>query len=614
VSVQIAYTDPMKFGDGIDFVSERIRGKAITYKTHSPPLDDATGMQIVASNVVCRSQKDLENTFDVSAAMSFGFGLGSISGNFHFVNQHIMTDTSLCFVVKVQVGKLASSLEGAKILKNALSLYGRDPLSFLKTYGDYYVSALKTGGAFYGTIYVDCKDESRKKELAVELEGKTHHLPVLNVGGRGEIKKAISDVVQDLDIRVFVHTLGVTFPEIPLKDDVGKMLELASIFPSKTEEQGKLWIIKAMLMDYESLGLPDSNDELLAVKTQRSEFIEGCAKIRSELLSKIKTINQIRGNPQLYPNQNLATLSKYQKELASLLDNLNRRVRECLNNPRCNTNIDDLKLPKMEELDKIRESARSPSLAHVGSPISDKYSLFKDILGNPISGELSSFDGIGKYRLFNNGAIFWNPDIGSYEIHGPIFQRYQKEGMEKGRLGYPKTDEETIPSGERRNIFERGAIYWRANTNEIYIGIGKSPISYKYEFTSKKEADRWDLLIPPPSQRKLKADYGIPERLRAGKKKLKADYGIPERPRAGKKSYLPPRRGVERSKNQHIFSVGKKVNIKMIKIKYTYSTGPYIFDILTPDRKKGAPKSLRENMTFIKLSGPKQKGKKLRPK
>jgi hypothetical protein len=52
----------------------------------------------------------------------------------------------------------------------------------------------------------------------------------------------------------------------------------------------------------------------------------------------------------------------------------------------------------------------------------------------------------------------------------------------------------------------------------------------------------------------------------------------------------------------------------MIKIKYTYSTGPYIFDILTPDRKKGAPKSLRENMTFIKLSGPKQKGKKLRPK
>jgi LGFP repeat len=582
LALQISYGDPMKFGDGVDSISERIRGKAVTYEKYSPPLADATGMDVKAYNTICKSQKDLEDTFDVSAALSFGFGLGSISANAQFVNTHIMTDTSVCFVVKVQVGKLASSLEGTEISKGALSTYQNDPLSFLRRYGDHYISALKTGGIFYGSIYVECHDLNKKKEIEIALKGKAN-FTVLNASGRGEIKKGISEIIGSLDKRVYVHTVGITFPEIPLTDDVDKMLELASKFPAKTEEHGKMYIVKAMLMDYESLGLPDNN-EFLNIKMQRSQFIEKCARIRSEILSKMETINQIRGNPQLYPKQSPTRLSKYQEDLVSLLDILTKRVYLCLNNPQCDMTIEDLKLPRMKGIDEIKTLSVLPS-QRIGSPIVAKYDMFKDILGNPTSEEQNSSDGIGKYRLFENGAIFWNPNIGSYEVHGPIFQHYQEEGMESGRLGYPKTDEEKVQAYQR-SIFERGGIYLRGNTNETFIGIGTNPISYKYEFTRTKTHRVHLQHVPLPPR-----------------------FAPVKRMAAAKRSKTKTK--IARIRTKNVFPIAKNLNVRMIKLKHpSLLAGPSIADISNPSKRKGASGSATV-MTFTKAAR-RQKGRKRR--
>jgi hypothetical protein len=548
--MQISYVEPMKFADGVDSISERIRGKAVTYQKHSPPLYDATGMDIEAYNVVCKSQKELEDTFEVSAAMSFRFGLGSLGGNFQFVNKHVMTDTSLCFVVKVQVGKLASSIDDVELSRTALAQYKKDPIKFLKTYGDYYISGLKTGGAFYGTIFVECKEDSRKKEIDAELKGKAQ-LVLLDIKGRGEIKKGLIDIIQNLDKRVYVHTTGFTFPELPLTDDVEKMLELASIFANKMEEKGKLSIIKAILKDYETLGLSDNDDELVRLKEEREMLIEKCAILRSEILSKLETINQIRGHPKVYPKQNSEKLSQYQAELTSLLSTINKRASQCLTNPRCHTNVDDLKLPEMKELDEIKELSKTvPPTQTVDSQISAKYELFKDIMGNPKNGEQTCSDREGKYRLYENGVIFWHPQIGSYEVHGPIFERYEKESMERGRFGYPTSDEEYVQPGYRRNTFQKGGIFFIPSRNEILVGIGNKPTGYKYEFTSAKFISK-------------------------GRKHPKA---------------------------AHTFLVARDLNVKRTKVEYTYLPAtPTIIDLSLPiSSKKKSFTSISRTMTFRK--------------
>jgi hypothetical protein len=96
------------------------------------------------------------------------------------------------------------------------------------------------------------------------------------------------------------------------------------------------------------------------------------------------------------------------------------------------------------------------------------------LLGNPTAAESVCPDGIGHYRHFDHGCIYWHPNTGAYEVHGMIRQRWSALGLEKSVLGYPKTDESTTPDGAGRyNHFEHGSIYWHPDTgaHEIHGGI-----------------------------------------------------------------------------------------------------------------------------------------------
>jgi hypothetical protein len=163
-------------------------------------------------------------------------------------------------------------------------------------------------------------------------------------------------------------------------------------------------------------------------------MIEKCTNLRSEILSKLETINLIQGHPERYPNQNREKLSQYRDQLTSQLAIIKDRVSKCLKNPKCNTTLEGVSLPEMKELDQMKELPRSTRHYETANPISLKYQSFKEILGNPKNGEQMCFDGKGRYRLYENGAIFLNPGVdpteGAYEIHGPIFQHYKKENME----------------------------------------------------------------------------------------------------------------------------------------------------------------------------------------
>lgn len=99
--------------------------------------------------------------------------------------------------------------------------------------------------------------------------------------------------------------------------------------------------------------------------------------------------------------------------------------------------------------------------------------------GHPTSDETAAPDGFGRYNYFrsNSGAvatIYFTPRSqacgrGQCEAHavfGAILVEWARQGYERGKLGYPISDEEastgysSVP-GERRSHFERGTISWR---------------------------------------------------------------------------------------------------------------------------------------------------------
>lgn len=87
-------------------------------------------------------------------------------------------------------------------------------------------------------------------------------------------------------------------------------------------------------------------------------------------------------------------------------------------------------------------------------------------LGFPISDEgAAGAQGSGRISVFEYGVILYRPDIGAFEIHGAINRRWQVAGMTV--LGFPLTDELSTPDVGHRgryNHFERGSIYWSPQT------------------------------------------------------------------------------------------------------------------------------------------------------
>ncbi len=92
----------------------------------------------------------------------------------------------------------------------------------------------------------------------------------------------------------------------------------------------------------------------------------------------------------------------------------------------------------------------------------------RSVLGYPVTDELGTPDGIGRYNHFQNGgSIYWTPQTGAHAIWGAIRQHWESMGWENSYLGYPTSDEEDFSEGGRANTFQHGGIYWWPDTGPI---------------------------------------------------------------------------------------------------------------------------------------------------
>ena len=89
----------------------------------------------------------------------------------------------------------------------------------------------------------------------------------------------------------------------------------------------------------------------------------------------------------------------------------------------------------------------------------------RSFLGYPTTDELTTPDGKGRFNHIQGGSIYWTPQTGAHEVHGAIRVKWSQLGWETGYLGYPLTDEITTPDGIGRfNHFQGGSIYWTPMT------------------------------------------------------------------------------------------------------------------------------------------------------
>ena len=82
-------------------------------------------------------------------------------------------------------------------------------------------------------------------------------------------------------------------------------------------------------------------------------------------------------------------------------------------------------------------------------------------LGHPVTEELATPDGVGRFIHFQGGSIYWSPRTGAHEVHGAIRDKWASMGWERSHLRYPTTDELPGPAANgRQSGFQGGSISW----------------------------------------------------------------------------------------------------------------------------------------------------------
>jgi hypothetical protein len=73
---------------------------------------------------------------------------------------------------------------------------------------------------------------------------------------------------------------------------------------------------------------------------------------------------------------------------------------------------------------------------------------------------LMKFDGVA-------GGILHHPDIGAFEVSGPLWDTYNASGVAKGPLGFPTSDEYEKAEGTIRSDFQHGYLLLDVRSREV---------------------------------------------------------------------------------------------------------------------------------------------------
>jgi hypothetical protein len=157
-------------------------------------------------------------------------------------------------------------------------------------------------------------------------------------------------------------------------------------------------------------------------------------------------------------------------------------------------NVPDGVLQEYQNASVYGQYGAAHEVYEVHGAIREKYTQLggpAGFLGLPVTDETGTPDGIGRYNHFHGGSIYWHPKIGAFEVHGLIRDKWEALGWE--RYGYPTTDQSATPDqvGRYNHFRSCGAngstadasIYWTPQTgaNELHGPIRETWAAFGWE-------------------------------------------------------------------------------------------------------------------------------------
>jgi uncharacterized protein with LGFP repeats len=109
----------------------------------------------------------------------------------------------------------------------------------------------------------------------------------------------------------------------------------------------------------------------------------------------------------------------------------------------------------------------------VEGPILAKYQTLTDAqlkdLGKPFDNQHPTKDGSGVYQQFDGGVLIYRTGGQVYFVWGKIRDQWNKLDASQGKLGYPTSDEQILPDGSFKSVFEHGTVTFKTGDTDATV-------------------------------------------------------------------------------------------------------------------------------------------------
>jgi uncharacterized protein with LGFP repeats len=109
----------------------------------------------------------------------------------------------------------------------------------------------------------------------------------------------------------------------------------------------------------------------------------------------------------------------------------------------------------------------------VEGPILAKYQTLTEAqlkdLGKPFDNQHPTKDGSGVYQQFDGGVLIYRTGSPVYFVWGKIRDQWNKLDASQGKLGYPTSDEQILPDGSFKSVFEHGTVTFKTGDTDATV-------------------------------------------------------------------------------------------------------------------------------------------------
>ncbi len=169
----IDYQPGVRLGQGFEILDDSVRGECVEYEREESGVPNAQGHSEQYHMLEVVDSYHLAELMNLSLSAKYESAFGtSVEGKASIARKQKVTQFSNTFLARMSVQNPPQSIVGVK-LKDAMALLAKtSPADFRQKCGNHFVSAVTTGGEFFGYVSIETRTKSEQEEISASYGAK----------------------------------------------------------------------------------------------------------------------------------------------------------------------------------------------------------------------------------------------------------------------------------------------------------------------------------------------------------------------------------------------------------------------------------------------------------